>query len=599
MNFKMKSKLLMIIVSIFSAIAINIDLSANLTLADSIKGNNELLVLIFSFLYYLFYKNVVNVKEKRTIIISIVISVIISILQIIGYNTSNYLTLSVMFSSKEILIKNIIKLLGYIITLYGIFSIVFSKLSNIRIKDEVEKRKLFSDSKKSFLFYFIIIIMCYIPYFLYYYPGIFTTDSISEMFSATYSMNQLVNHHPVLHIFIIHICLKIGSLFGNNTIGIAIYSIMQMIFTALVFSYVINYMSKKNVNKYIRIGVLAFFALYTPFATYSISMWKDVPFALFMLLYVMQLTEIATNKEYFNKVKNVIKFLIITIMVILFRNNGIYVVLITLPFGIMLLKENRRKICICTVFIIAFYLIYKGPIFRLLNIKDGPVREALSVPLQQIARTVKYRGSELTDNEKECINKYLPVEEIGNNYYELISDNVKDTFNNEEFKNNKIDFIKIWGKLFFKYPLEYIDAFLDNSFGYWYSGAINWVIPLWYDYPEFENFSYDKYSLVDISYIDNICTSINTRKYPVISNLWNIGFVFSILIVCVGYVILKKQYKLLITYIPIFALWLTTIASPVWCEYRYIYSMFTTIPVTAILVIWLANKNCNENKIED
>ena len=303
----MKSKLLMIIVSIFSAIAINIDLSPNLTFTDSIKGNNELLLLIFSFLYYLFYKNVVNVKEKRTIIISIVISIIISILQIIGYNTSNYLTLSVMFSSKGILTKNIIKLLGYIITLYGIFSIVFSKLSSIKIKDEIEKGKLFSNSKKSFLFYFTIIIICYIPYFLYYYPGIFTTDSISEMFSATFSMNQLVNHHPVLHIFIIHICLKIGSLFGNNTIGIAIYSITQMIFTALVFSYVVNYMNKKNLNVYLRICTLLFFALYTPFAIYSISMWKDVPFALFMLLYVIQLAEIATNKEYFTKVKNIIK----------------------------------------------------------------------------------------------------------------------------------------------------------------------------------------------------------------------------------------------------------------------------------------------------
>ena len=42
---------------------------------------------------------------------------------------------------------------------------------------------------------------------------------------------------------------------------------------------------------------------------------------------------------------------------------------------------------------------------------------------------------------------------------------------------------------------------------------------------------------------------------------------------------------------PIFALWLTTLASPVWCEYRYIYSIFTTLPITTILTISLANTN--------
>lgn len=587
----MKSKLFIIIVSIFSAISINIDLNANLKFIDSIAGNNELLLVILTFLYYFMYKNVVNIKEKRIIIVSIIVSFIISLFQIIGYNISNYYTLSVMFSSKEIIIKNIIKLLGYITTLYGIISIVFARLSNLKLEKEGKKWEAFSNNKKSFIFCFFIIIICYVPYFLHYYPGIFTTDSMSEMFSAKFSMGNLINHHPVFHIFIIHICLKIGTIFGSNTIGIAIYSIGQMIFTALVFSYVLNYLAKKNVNVYLRICSLIFFALYTPFAIYSISMWKDVPFALFMLLYVVQLIEIATNKKYLKNIKNIVKFLIITIMVILFRNNGIYVVLITLPCAILLLKSVRKKIFICTMIIVAFYIIYKGPIFKLLNITDGPIREALSVPVQQIARTVKYKGNELSDDEKSNIDKYLPVEEIGDKYYELISDNVKDTFNNEEFKNNKIDFIKIWGKLLIKYPGEYIDAFLDNSFGYWYSEANNGVIPLWYDYPQYDKFSYEKHPLVNIKYIDNISIAINKRSIPIISDLWNIGFVFSIVIVCVGYVILKKKYKLLIVYVPIFALWLTTLASPVWCEYRYIYSIFTTLPITTILTISLANTN--------
>ena len=45
------------------------------------------------------------------------------------------------------------------------------------------------------------------------------------------------------------------------------------------------------------------------------------------------------------------------------------------------------------------------------------------------------------------------------------------------------------------------------------------------------------------------------------------------------YVIYNKKYKSIVIYIPIIILWLTTIASPVFGEFRYIYSMFTCLPI--------------------
>lgn len=245
-------------------------------------------------------------------------------------------------------------------------------------------------------------------------------------------------------------------------------------------------------------------------------------------------------------------------------------------------------------------MIYKGPIFNLLNVTDGPIREALSVPLQQIARTVKYREGELTEEEKMKINEYMPVDEIGELYYPLISDQVKDTLNNEAVEENKMDFVTLWLKLLFKYPREYVESFLSGSFGYWYPEAKNWVI--W----EFDADSYElaqqnlkidvaQKPIVNPNIINKMIHAINYYSIPIVSAIFSIGFVFWSTITMLVYVIYKKKYKLILAYIPILFLWLTTIASPVWCEYRYIYSIFTVAP---LLILGMMNFVNNEDTKE-
>ena len=154
----------------------------------------------------------------------------------------------------------------------------------------------------------------------------------------------------------------------------------------------------------------------------------------------------------------------------------------------------------------------------------------------------------------------------------------------------------MWIKLFLKFPKEYIEAFLSNSYGYWYPQAINLIIPDWYDYAEDELIQYEKSKLIQIPMMEKINNAINQRKIPLMSIIFSIGFTFWVILICICYTIYKKKYRHLLIYIPILALWLTTIASPVWCEYRYIYSMFTSIPLLTIVNINLLNRNKDQNE---
>ena len=68
------------------------------------------------------------------------------------------------------------------------------------------------------------------------------------------------------------------------------------------------------------------------------------------------------------------------------------------------------------------------------------------------------------------------VENVWEDYNPILSDPVKFNFNNEYFSENKSEFISIWLKLFVKYPKDYIEAFISNSYGYYYPEVRNSVV---------------------------------------------------------------------------------------------------------------------------
>jgi hypothetical protein len=74
---------------------------------------------------------------------------------------------------------------------------------------------------------------------------------------------------------------------------------------------------------------------------------------------------------------------------------------------------------------------------------------------------------------------------------------------------------------------------------------------------------------------------------------FSLGFTFWIVLLFFIYTIYKKNYNLTITYMPILFLWLTNLASPVFCEFRYMYSMFTCLPILIANIYFIKGGNKN------
>ena len=584
--------IIIILISIFVTFAMNMNMDFNTAINYSFTGNSILWIIFFIMTYWLL-NNILEIKNKRLYICCIVLAVIFASFEVIGNSIDTYLNLDGILANNIAIFKSLIKWLGYLIIIFAILVKVYVILD----KKEFFRGsiKCFTNNKRTFFITWGIIFIAWIPYFLNYFPGIISMDSMSQIMQSL-SLKNLSNHHPILHTVFIGICMNIGKILGNYNIGVAIYSLIQMLVTSAIFSFTIYYMSKRNVDIKIRILTLLFYAFYPVNALYSITMWKDIPFAVAMLIFTMMMTEIAVNKEHFlkSKLKNVL-LVISMILVILFRNNGLYVVILTIPFMFIFARQYYKKLIVITVVVIAFYGLWKGPIFTIFDIDEGSVREALSIPLQQFARMSK--NENLTDDERWRIYKYLPVDNLGELYYPTISDQVKNNFDDKAFAEDKIGFIKLWVKLCLKYPKSAIESFLCNSYGYWYPETINWVVSreIYQSNLESEQALELKTTpVIKIESLEKYNSILGRRDLPLNSMLYSIGFTFWVVIIMLMYSIYKKKYRLILIYIPIVILWLTCLASPVFCEFRYIYSMFICLPI--MLGIHFREKKMGDNE---
>lgn len=586
----MKKNVLIVILTILATIFININIDKNVVTLFGTEVAPTLTLVFCAFLYVILQK-CDKIDDKRLKICAFIISCIFATIQIVGYSLNTYLDLSNIISSKIALFKNMIKWTGYVIIFYSFVVILFNYITKVstKIKDkEYISRSFFTNNKKSFFICMVIIFLAWLPYLLRYFPGIATADSMSQVLQAL-DIIKLNNHHPIAHTGLIWIGISIGKLLGNYNVGIAIYSIVQMLIMAAIFSFAIYYMAKKNVPIIFRGISLMFFALYPVNALYSITMWKDIIFSGSVLLVVISITEIITNKEeFFSKKLNLVFFTLEIILMIVFRNNGIYVAIFTIPFLALIAKKYFKHLLIIFCAVLAVYVVFKGPIFSIFNIKDASVREALSIPLQQFARIASNR-EDITQEEKDAIYNFLPIENYKELYIPTLSDPIKAELNEEYFKENKIEFIGLWVKLVVKYPIDAIESFLCNSYGYWYPEAQNWVVSRKIYKGSVEGgteIPIDVYQtpIIQGKLVSVVDSFIERRNIPIVSLLFSIGFVFWIILAFIAYIIYKKDYKMLVAYIPILVLWLTCIASPVYCEYRYIYSMFITLPITMAIV---------------
>lgn len=603
-----------IIAAFFTAFTFVVDRSSGtkgfLGVLDAMSGNSVLIFAVFVVFATIYYKTLL-LQDKRKVVYALIGAAIFSLLESIGYCFNQYNAFSGETMGKSTVAIHIGVGVGMFFLFYAILTTLFHALEKKDFMAAKSRRHcmFFTANVKSLCIVAGVLFLLWLPYYLAYFPGITSRDSHVQIGQAIGALS-LINHHPVTHTQLIGLFIHLGkAVFGTIAGGVALFALFQMLALAFLYSFIIFYMAKRDLHPGLRIAALLFYGLHPVNAMYSITLWKDIWSSAFILLYIVILVEICINRENFFASKwRLTCFTLVILGMFFFKHIGLYVFLLSLPFLFLAVKKYVKRLLTLALVCIVFYTVVNGPVFSALNIRKAPVKEMLSIPLQQIARTVKEYGEELTDKEKETIGSILPYDDLHQLYNPRLSDPVKNQLNAAVFEADQWRYIKLWAKLFFKYPGTYIESFLSGSFGYWHPDVKYWIV-MQKNYIEYELdnaknrpneiwdenlYAYERPDMLPalkqtVSMLNNTIQNI-----PVLSMFFSIGFINWVMLVCVLICLVQKRRRMLLPFTVMFGVFLTCIASPVFAEFRYAYSELVCLPL--LIGVTLTRKfNCTKH----
>ena len=542
-----------------------------------------------------------SIELSKSKIIFIILLDIFLLISNAFINTGN---LSYLYKNIWLILYNLIRFIAIYIVLKRsiIYFENFIKNHEFKLKENKITKLFF---KHPFLFSFITILICWSIYVIAFYPIILSPDpsfQIKQFFNvrtkyADYAIlldNNvfLTNHHPVFHTMILGYSLKLGRFLLNDNFGLFIYSLTQLLVLAFTLSLTIKYLNENNVNKKIVFIVLLLYCFIPMFPLYAMSGVKDTYYTCFIILYVMKLDKIIRSKQEKLSYKEMIQLLLIMVAVCLFRNNGIYVLILSFPLILIYAKKYFQTLLVIFIGVLAFYGTYTKVLLPSLKITDGSIRETLSIPFQQTARYVKYYDKDLSKNDIKVIDKVLEYETLAKRYNPTISDPVKNEFNKYTTKKELLAYLKVWFKCFFKHPLVYIEATLNNIYGYFSPQSTNWYIYYKYD----TRITEDKlvnYHYNNLSSLRLILSSFaqGFPYIPLIGLISNIGFNTWILLGLTTYSIFKKKKEYLIVLSPLLISLLICVASPVNTYFRYAMPFIFIMPFIFTLIVTRLKNN--------
>ena len=488
---------------------------------------------------------------------------------------------------------------GFSAILFCLFAIVFAWLAShqspVPLAESTAKRTILDFAsimnKKLWLACFLVLFASYFATLLLSFPGTFSTDSYASI-SILQGELPWSNAHPVFYTLLIGPFVALGNAVGNMTVGLFAFSLVQLTLMAAVCSYACAWLRKMGMPLLAVFAALAFFAFNPVIARYATTMWKDVPFAMTMLLAILQLFEIALTKgAAIQSPRACIKLALLTLLTCLLRNNGIY----AMAAGVVVLIAVWRKAWkwfMPMVGAIVLAQLISGPFYTSLGIEPSPFRESVGIPIQQISAVVA-EGGKMTEEQLEVFSQLVDPKAVAEVYVPYSSNFVKyhESFSDEWLNAHKKEFLQLYFEVGLKNPAIYTRAWIGATQGYWNMETHSWVVS-----EAGRNLAYEATGL-EILNGDSETNYDELRKSSFLSPLFNMGFAAWVMIALCAFRWIKGDRKLITAYIPLIALWGTMlIAAPFYCEFRYQFPIHLLLPVIFASAFFTTASNTSEEK---
>lgn len=460
---------------------------------------------------------------------------------------------------------------------------------------------------------FGFMLLCWLPVLLAVYPGFFVYDAQEEWLQV--ASRNFTTHHPLVHVLLLGgIVCAVHKVTDSYNLGIACYMTVQMLIVSGCFTYLLVFMRRRKVAKGVRIASLVYFAFFPVIVMFTLCSAKDTIFTAALLMLLLALIDLGSDSGRFFASRNQMAlFVLSALAMMLFRKNGVYAFAVMAL--ILLLYVNKkfysgktirdshekaqrpylRKMALLLAIIFASYFMINSVLILALHAKNEENQEILTVPIQQLARTYKFNPEAFDPEDVAALHAVLPEEALVL-YNPKLSDPVKVLFRNNVYAANKTRYAKLWLKIGLRKPLSYINAWLMNSYGFWYPDTVidvysgNTVFTFTYDESSYFGYEVEEPGYRDskIPWLDKayrkLSLEISQEKVPIYSMLYSPGGIFWGIAFVFAYMLYRKKYHIVVPYLMVLIVWLTVILGPTYLP-RYVLIFWFGIPLFAAMLL--------------
>lgn len=323
------------------------------------------------------------------------------------------------------------------------------------------KRPFLSDRPaRCFLFSLGLILLCWLPVWLAYFPGLWNYDpwQVDQVLSGVYS-----KHHPLLHTLLLGGCYRFALAKGNPSLAPLIYSAVQGGICASVFALAAVFIRQRTNSTLFFVLSLLFFALFPVHPILGISTTKDTLFSALILLagliFLLAEESAPGRRKLFAAAE-----IPVLALVILFRNNARYCFFLLILVCLVRVKRKQwRGILAVLTAGTLLGLSADRALGSYLNATPAFAAEMFSVPSQMAAR-VQEEADGLDPQTDEFLKTYYSLGDF--EYSPSLADGTKKCLRLEN-RADLIGYLRGSLRLFLRYPAICMDAFLYTTEGLW------------------------------------------------------------------------------------------------------------------------------------
>ena len=260
----------------------------------------------------------------------------------------------------------------------------------------------------AYIIFFLITFATMMIWYIGYYPGAFSPDSVSQYEQAI--TGDYNDWHPVWHtICFFTFPLKIT---GGWTGAIILF---QMLYFSLAMAYMCMVIYK-HYGKHAAITASAFVLLNPYTGSILLFPWKDVAFAISTLIATVMITEIYLSGEKWLTEWKCALLGIVLANATLFRHNAVlYSAFMLLALFFHVSKKNW---IILVTTLVVFLIAVKGPVYYSLHVDapDNRISEIMGLPLTVIGNVAKESPGAMDEEIKEFAYSIASPEEWQEKY---------------------------------------------------------------------------------------------------------------------------------------------------------------------------------------